>query len=133
MFWLQPAGEFWVMFADPEVEGHGRWAIYQDTFEEGVDPESDPSIVPPESDLYQPVRGFGKLWRENEEIRDALGWGVTPEFGYVSPYEYHLLINNGELVRDPNGQPIGYHILFSLDQEAFRFNEIDSTWQLNID
>lgn len=133
MFWLQPAGEFWVMFVDPEVEGRGRWVIYADTFEEGVDAESDPSLVPPSGDLYQPVRGFGKLWRENEEVRDILGWGITPEFGFVSAYEYHLLTRNGELVLDPTGQPIGYHILFSLDQEAFRFNEFDSTWQLNTD
>jgi hypothetical protein len=46
--------------------------------------ESDPSIVPPEG-YYQPVRGFGKLWRE--ELRSALGWALAPERSYTAQYQ----------------------------------------------
>ena len=40
----------------------GRWAEYPDTWREGL-PESDPALQPP-AGLRQPVRGFGKVWRE---------------------------------------------------------------------
>lgn len=113
MMWLEPQDRIWVMFIDGE--GEGRWLIYEDSFEEG-DPELDANIDAPEG-MIQPERGFGKLWRDNPDIRDELGWAITPEFGYISRYEYH-------------GDE-GYHVLFSLNQEAFRFNEGSSTWELN--
>lgn len=126
MFWIQPRGEIWVMIETGD--GKGTWQIFQDTFADGQ-PESDSDIVPPEEGLYQPERGFGKLWREHEDVRAALGWAVTPdEFGYVSRYEYHVLptVNEaGEVVPSP----AGYHILFSLYEQPFRFNESDNTWQ----
>jgi hypothetical protein len=46
-----------------------------------VDPESDPSIEPPPG-RYQPIRGFGMVWREQPGVRDRLGWAVEPETGY---------------------------------------------------
>jgi hypothetical protein len=112
MFWLQPTGQIWVMIV--EDEGRGRWQIFDDSFEEG-EMEFDPEIIPPEG-FEQPQRGFGKLWRDNPELREALGWAITPEFGFVTRYEYHA---------DP-----GYHLLSSLYEETFRFNETDRTWQL---
>jgi hypothetical protein len=117
MLWIQPRGQIWVM--EDTGQGSGKWLIFDDTFEDG-EPESDPSLVPPQG-KYQPERGFGKLWRTNQTVHDTLGWGITPEFGYVSNYEYH-----------PGGTvdalAPGYHILFSLYQERFRFNETDGTW-----
>jgi hypothetical protein len=124
MFWLQPTMQIWVLKIT--IEGHGTWEIYEDTFKDG-DPENDPSLVPPDG-RYQPQRGFGKLWRESGNLRQELGWGVTPEFGYVSPYEYHAggtFDANGNYVPGP-----GYHIIYSLGGELFRFNEADRTWQL---
>jgi hypothetical protein len=118
MFWLQPTDQVWVMVITGE--GEGTWQVYTNTFREG-DPESDPDLVPP-SGLEQPKRGFGKLWRDNPDIREVLGWAVTPEFGYVTRYEYHP----GQQANTP-----GYHVLFSLYNEGFRFNEADSSWQLN--
>jgi hypothetical protein len=113
LFWLQPTQQIWVMFSDGT--GKGDWQIYEDNFVEG-EMEFDPEIVPP-AGFEQPERGFGKLWRENPEIRDSLGWAITPEFGHVTRYEYHA-----------EG---GYHVLVSLYEEEFRFNEADRSWQLN--
>lgn len=118
MFWLQPVDQIWVMVVTRE--GGGDWSVYQDTFEEG-EPESDPSLTP-EAGFQQPERGFGKLWRENPNVREALGWAITPEFGYVTRYEYHRIAPN---------RADGFHLLTSLYEETFRFNELDSTWQLN--
>jgi hypothetical protein len=124
MFWVGPIKQIWVLKITNE--GHGTWEIYSDDFKDG-EPENDPSIVPPDG-RYQPQRGFGKLWRESPGLREALGWGVTPEFGYASRYEYHAggsVDASGKYTPGP-----GYHILFSLGGEEFRFSEADSTWEL---
>jgi hypothetical protein len=63
----------------------GKYEQYQDTWMEGQ-AESDPLIVPP-SGLYQPVRGFGKLWRETAGVRDKLGWATVPELGFDSSWQ----------------------------------------------
>jgi hypothetical protein len=49
---------------------------YQDRWSEGQ-PVSGGETPPP--GLYEPVRGFGKVWREEQGVRDALGWAVEPE------------------------------------------------------
>jgi hypothetical protein len=125
MFWVQPVSQVWVMVVTDE--GRGQWLVYPDNFDETVDPETDPVLVPPEEGLIQPERGFGKLWRENPEVRDALGWAVTPEFGYVSRYRY---VPGGEILDGAYVGGPGFHTLFSLGGELFRFNETDGTWQL---
>jgi hypothetical protein len=123
MFWIQPRKQIWVMFDNGQ--GSGEWKIYDDTYVDS-EPSTDPSIVPPEG-KFQPTRGFGKLWRNNPEIKDKLGFGVTPEFGYVSNYEYHP---GGQVDAQGQWQPgSGYHILFSLYNEKFQFNEVDGTWK----
>jgi hypothetical protein len=63
----------------------GKYEQYQDTWMEGQ-AESDPLIMPP-SGLYQPVRGFGKLWRETAGVRDKLGWATVPELGFDSSWQ----------------------------------------------
>jgi hypothetical protein len=127
MFYVQPTQQIWVMLNDGD--SGGTWGVYQDTFEEG-DMEVDPSIVAPEG-LIQPERGFGKLWRENEEVRSDLGWGITPEFGYVTEYRYYP---GGQVSADGQYAPgPGYHVLLSLYHEPFRFNEDDGTWEVAAD
>lgn len=122
MFWLEPIDQIWVMVNDSE--GRGSWTIHEDNFEEG-DIEFDPDIMPP-PDLLQPERGFGRLWRDNDEVRDALGWALEPEIGFVSNYEFQPqgFIEDGEFVIEPS-----YHIVTSFYGEVFRFNEINATWQ----
>ncbi len=127
MFWVQPANQIWVMVVDEDAGG--EWLIYEDTFDEDVDPEEDADLDVPDGS-YQPVRGFGKLWRENEDVRDILGWAITPEFGYISRYEY---VPGGDIVDEAYVPGPGFHVLFSLNGEAFRFNEDSGTWQLGRD
>jgi hypothetical protein len=66
----------------------GTYQRLNDTFVEGVDPESVGS-VPPEG-LLEPRRGFGKAWRENPPVRDRIGWAAAPEMpasAQVLPFE----------------------------------------------
>ncbi len=126
MFWLQPNTEIWVMVNDEGTTEHGRWLIYDDTFVEG-EVEIDPELTPP-ADTIQPRRGFGKLWRQEEEVRNLVGWATTPEYGFVTTYEYRAggyLDSQGRYVPGP-----GIHLLTSLGNEVFAFEEKDMTWRL---
>jgi len=134
MFWLQPVGQLWVLTVEQdedEEETVRTWSVYDDTFIEG-DTEIDPEIVPPEG-LYQPERGFGKLWRENPEVREAVGWALEPELGHTTRYEYHA---GGEVVEDEESEELeyevgpGYHLVESLYGDIFRFNEDDFSWSI---
>jgi hypothetical protein len=64
----------------------GHWAAFDDTWTPDQ-PDHDPSITPPEG-LYQPVRGFGKLWREETELHQRLGWATKPEIGYDTLWQW---------------------------------------------
>lgn len=77
--WNRAEDRIYLLF-DPNVVG--AWRAFPDSWEEGQ-PESDPAIVPPEG-LYQPIRGIGRVWREEPGIRDRLGWAVGPEVGYTT-------------------------------------------------
>jgi len=66
----------------------GQLDRFDDTWTPG-EPESDPAVVPPEG-LYQPVRGFGKVWRENETIRGQLGWALVPEKEFEGAWQEQL-------------------------------------------
>lgn len=37
------------------------------------------SGLAPPAGLLEPMRGFGKVWRENPDVRAQLGWATTPE------------------------------------------------------
>lgn len=71
MIWVEETGRIYAFLSD------GRWLSFADTFREG-DPESDPAFAPP-AGKQQPVRGFGKVWREHPDLRDAIGWALTKE------------------------------------------------------
>jgi hypothetical protein len=58
--------------------------IVPDTWQESI-PASDPAFSPPSPNLFQPVRGFGFVWRSNEGLRNALGWATQPE-SFVSGF-----------------------------------------------
>lgn len=125
MLWLQPVEQIWAIFINDS--GEYIWEAYDDTFAEG-EIESDPQIVPPEG-LFQPIRGFGKLWRSNPEVRAALGWALDDEFGHNTFYKYHpgaAVSENGDYQPGP-----GYHLVESLYGDTFRLSEADSTWQID--
>ena len=54
------------------------WTSYADTWREG-DPESG-SATPP-AGLYEPIRGFGKVWREHADLQIRRGWATAPDTG----------------------------------------------------
>lgn len=124
MFYLQPNQKIWVMVEGADTNS-GQWIIYDDSWLEGMQ-EFDPDIVPPEG-LFQPERGFGKLWRDNDSVQDLLGWAVDTEYGHVTTYEYFAggsVTPEGVYVQGP-----GYHTLISRYGGTYMFDEASGTWR----
>jgi len=89
MFWVQSVGEMWVL--TETGSGRGTWQAYADTWQLG-----DPEPVlneKPGTLLFQPIRGFGKVWYENQGVRDALGWAKFNEIAVTISYEYRPTTN----------------------------------------
>jgi hypothetical protein len=78
MVWNRAEDRIYVLFGDG---GGPAWRAYQDAFDEGEDLVSDPGIQPPPGS-YQPIRGFGLVWREQPGVRNRLGWAMDTETGY---------------------------------------------------
>jgi len=74
----------WVAGADPgifvvrTIPLPLAYSRHFDTFREG---EPERANLTPPPGLSEPARGFGKVWREQPGVRDALGWATAPERG----------------------------------------------------
>ncbi len=79
--WVE--GEGWIVTLYDE---RNEWSMYRDEWKEGQ-PDRDPEISPPPG-LYQPIRGFGLLWRQNPEVRDRLGWATDQEVGFQTTIQH---------------------------------------------
>lgn len=75
------------------VYNNGTYQRFNDTFVEGVDPASAGAQPPP--GLLEPVRGFGKVWRDYAAVRDTLGWATGGEIGGSAQV---LAFERGEMI-----------------------------------
>jgi len=55
----------------------GKWTTMPDTWVNG-DPISNPSLIPPYG-YYQPEYGIGKMWRNEDNFSQRLGWAIWPQ------------------------------------------------------
>jgi hypothetical protein len=71
----------------------GTLQQFTDTWTEGQ--PSNAGLTPP-SGLYEPQRGFGKVWREGTgaRVRERLGWATATEKGGPGAYQ---LFEHGEM------------------------------------
>jgi hypothetical protein len=94
MFWRGDTRQIY------SLANSGQFWQVPDSWAEGM-PADDPAFSPP-GGLLQPVRGFGLVWRSNQPIRDALGWGTLPEAqynGYWQDFERGaMFVGNNSLV-----------------------------------
>ncbi len=73
-------------------------SVYANTWNEG-DPNGD--LTPgPRPNTYVPKRGFGKVWRENPIVPQALGYATADERPYVGKVQF---FERGVLIDDPAG------------------------------
>lgn len=123
MYYFRDTGNIWIVTYSGT--DRGIWSSTSNPYRDG-DPVSDPSVIAP-AGRYQPIYGFGKLWRESG-WRDRLGWGVTEEIYYNGRYEEHpggTVDANGVYTSAP-----GYYLLESRSGSLMRFSRVDSSWQV---
>lgn len=89
MIWIDQLDSVFVLTRQDQ-----SWRRYDDTWSE-EQPESDPTISPPEG-RYQPIRGFGKVWREQPAVREQLGWALGPELGFESTIQNQMVEANDD-------------------------------------
>jgi hypothetical protein len=103
MIWVEEEDHIYVLFED---DGSPGWNRYVDAWDPG-DPDRDPTLSPADG-FYQPVRGFGLVWREEPGVRDRLGWAVGEELGfttllqrtsYAKYNETYILAHDGSIWR----------------------------------
>ncbi len=88
----------------------GRYWQTADTWMEGM-PADDPAFTAPEG-RWQPVRGFGLVWRSDQAIRDALGWGVQSEAQFDATWQD---FERGAMFTAADG---GVYALFSAEGQS---------------
>lgn len=128
MIWLQVSGRIFILYGTPSrpsvtVNGFSLSSEeYPDLWKTGL-PESEPNIVPPPG-YYQPIRGFGMVWRGESSkregipsVREGLGWALEPEFGFKGAYQCDAALRYPDCyLRGPDGDVIvlpyggGWHV-----------------------
>ncbi len=74
MLWLQHDDMIYVLRND------GTYRTYEDTWVAGQ-ADTVPGLTPPQG-RYMPIRGFGKVWSSDPEMRSSLGWAMAAEQGF---------------------------------------------------
>ena len=91
MIWREDQKWIYVLYND------GRWEGYADRWLEG-DPEDNPALIPPEG-LQQPIRGFGRVWRESlGGAKAPIGWAQEGEQGQtaqIQEWDYGIVLRFG--------------------------------------
>lgn len=108
MIWVSSVGEGGAagIYA---IYNNGSYQRFNDTWREGVDPIGA-NLAPP-AGLVEPIRGFGKVWRETAGVSDALGWATSGEVGgsaFLQAFERGEMIavaQNGQIYIMISGQP----------------------------
>ncbi|MBM4423836.1 MAG: hypothetical protein FJ030_10640 [Chloroflexi bacterium] len=131
MIYLSDRKAIWVFVRSMVSSGttvspanYGAWFAFADSFQEG-DLETDPTIVAPQN-FQQPKRGFGKVWRENAEVRDGLGWALD----FERPYQTTATdFSIGAFDSPGNYAPQSFiHTLSALDGGLIHVDEATKVW-----
>lgn len=87
---------------------NGMWEAYPDTWQSG-EPVNNPSLRPPRG-YFQPEYGIGKVWRNEDNVSQRLGWARSPQQPVTAsyqPYEHGQMIwsqSSGIFVLYDNGK-----------------------------
>jgi hypothetical protein len=73
MVWVQNQDAIYILYGDANQP---RWQVFRDYFEEGMSEVVGEFLTAPSAGVWQPRRGFGLIWRNNQTIRDRLGWAT---------------------------------------------------------
>lgn len=109
MFYEQDTDQIWVFYGQLS----GSWQVYQNTWNSSM--PSGHGLNPPKG-LYEPMRGFGKIWYDNN-LQSSLGWATQPSesstaLGAAEKFANGLMLFNPNL--DVNGAKRIY-VLYNSD------------------
>lgn len=88
MVWVGSQNAIYVMYNDI---AQPRWEVHRDHFLEGMAESSPEFANAPAPSLWQPRRGFGMLWRENQAVRSRIGWATLE---WEQPYSVQVQTAN---------------------------------------
>jgi len=125
---LKAAGYFAMHLTPPTADqrgivyviyNDGEWLTYPDVWDPSQ-PSNAPSLVVPNG-RYQPVDSIGKVWRENADVRNRLGWAYGPQSKFTGRMQLYLV---------QSGMPSGdYSHFFFIDHGkwgvALLLNSVD--------
>jgi hypothetical protein len=116
MLWIEDEDFFYVFYEGED--DYGRQS-FDAVSAQNVKPDaSEANRVgeDPPPGLYEPVSGFGLVWRGevegvDPEVRERIGWATEPEFGYTVATQCPISIVSGAwtcYLRGPRGEIIRY-------------------------
>jgi hypothetical protein len=94
---------------------NNTWEQYPDTYNEGEPWRLNEYSPPP--GLEQPIKGFDRVWENNPQVRDRVGWALRGEVGVIGG-NYEEYQNGTALWLSHEGYLTAYFLLFK-----------DGTWQ----
>lgn len=93
MLWTKNPDTFYVLDDTDKQSGTFEFVNAPYTFNTGASPDNRMGETPP-AGLFEPVSGFGQLWRGElqglESVRPRLGWETAPEKAFDSHYQCEL-------------------------------------------
>lgn len=103
MVWREQDRSIFVIshLASQQGQSTASWWRLDDTYQEGEALDNMGLSAPP--GMLMPERGFGKVWRSNAFVRDALGWATGGEAGMDSVW---LQFERGWMMTGPGGRPV---------------------------
>ena len=114
MLWRGGIGEIWVLTSADGQARHFSQSEYVDL------PDNPVADLPPEG-LVKPVNGFGRVWGNFADVRQALGWASAAETGYATTYSATPPTAGG-LRQTAVNFPDGREIVLREDQ-SWQFND----------
>lgn len=106
-----------------DATNFGQWISYADSFKEG-DAETDPTFAA-HSSFIQPKRSLGKVWRDNANVRTALGWGIDNEQNFTTNItSYPIAVAEGGKFTPK----FAFHLITLPDNSIIHLNESTRTW-----
>ncbi|MGB1252989.1 MAG: hypothetical protein ACPG8W_20405, partial [Candidatus Promineifilaceae bacterium] len=121
MVWIAKYDQIWVY-----TNSDKRLQKFTDTFVSGVDPVSSSNIVPPAGRL-QPEFGFGKVWRNNPMVREALGWATHTPNNYETVNQGNAtdFRNQQHFLRLANGNVLLHEVFTGVMQDVSAYSNIN--------
>jgi hypothetical protein len=102
---------------------------YNDTWREGEDPDT-PDVTPPRDGLYAPWGGFGKVWMEDSQLRNQIGWAIEPQARERTATV--VMMHDGNDWPDVPPSEVNYMVLMEDTRTVYVFGNANTPSQVEI-